>query len=542
MATITRRCQEEPENRNSDTKSIGGTSEDENNINLIGEDPKDEGRAKLMHRSASCRFGSLRLKGAVHVDYVLAMGLFLVAFAFVITYTTDYYSTVKETAAVMEKRSEAISLLSMAERSPEPERWPELRANESMVLLMHLNNNTLDYSGQGNNGTMSGANCSSSVWGRFYSGCSFDGIDDFISVTDSASLDTAFGTETFTLAAWVYPVDREKYYGIITKRDNNYYSAQPAGLFYDDRGFVAVIGTGNPEESSHQVVYNDSSILNRWNHVVATANGTNLSLYVDGVFRNSATITLNPPSNDEALRIGYFYGQSKGYFNGTIDEVAIYNRSLSAAEISGLYRQSLNRIGMHTYAYRLYIGVNNTLDYRMNKTVNSTSLENELVSFNLTAVLGGADKFSVAVYDDNGSSVPYQINDENITFVANVSINSTRWYTVYFDDDSLFPDSSAAVSGTDNLTETITPYERIDVLQYEKIRQLNSSDYSSVKNSSGIENNFNVQVYDTLTNTTFEDFGGTAPGKGDIIALERYTVFQNSTAGIRQGKIIVKVW
>ena len=123
-----------------------------------------------------------------------------------------------------------------------------------------------------------------------------------------------------------------------------------------------------------------------------------------------------------------------------------------------------------------------------------------------------------------------------------MSINAIRWYAVYFDDDSVFPDISTAVSGINNLTETITGYERISVLQYEKIRQLNSSDYNSVKNASDIENNFNVQVYDTLTNATFEDFGSTPPSKGDIIALERFAVFQNSTAGVRQGKIIVKVW
>ena len=114
-------------------------------------------------------------------------------------------------------------------------------------------------------------------------------------------------------------------------------------------------------------------------------------------------------------------------------------------------------------------------------------------------------------------------------------------FTVYFDDDSNFTSRSVAVSGYDNLTEIVYPAEEVMVVKYNKIIDINKTSYSLVKNISGISD-FRLRVIDATTNQTFLDYGSPTPTKANIVALQRRLLYQNSTAGIVQGKIIIQTW
>jgi hypothetical protein len=75
-----------------------------------------------------------------------------------------------------------------------------------------------------------------------------------------------------------------------------------------------------------------------WVHVATTWDGTTVRLYVNGVL---VTTTLAPntlPSNMLDLRIG---ADSNGHnrFDGLLDELAVYDRTLSAAEIAAVASQ-----------------------------------------------------------------------------------------------------------------------------------------------------------------------------------------------------------
>jgi len=169
----------------------------------------------------------------------------------------------------------------------------------------------------------------------------FDGSNDYVEISDSPSLDEVFGTENFTLEAWVYPQDWVNYRGIINKRQNGYYSATPGGLFSDASGIKFIIGTGNPAESANALVYQPS--LNQWHHIAAIANKTNMYLYVDGQFRSKTAITLDPSSNDEPLCIGSLY-QTTRSFLGYIDEVKIYSQPMQTSQVVKNYLAGLDRL------------------------------------------------------------------------------------------------------------------------------------------------------------------------------------------------------
>ena len=77
---------------------------------------------------------------------------------------------------------------------------------------------------------------------------------------------------------------------------------------------------------------------NTWNHVVATYDGTNCRLYVNGVLDFTAAKTLNT-GNGEFRIGGVNWNNSSEFFPGDIDQIRIYNSAISAANVTTLYEE-----------------------------------------------------------------------------------------------------------------------------------------------------------------------------------------------------------
>ena len=176
-----------------------------------------------------------------------------------------------------------------------------------------------DVSGNGNNGTISGATWTTS--GKYGNALTFNGTNGLVSINNATSLQLTTG---MTLEAWVFPTTvSNKWRDVIYKGNDNYYlegtsnhSSRPAmgGTFGSD-----LVGTS-------------ALTANTWAHLAATYDGATMRLYVNGVQVASRAQTGAIATSTNPLQIGgdSIYGQ---YFAGRIDEVRIYNRALSAAEI-----------------------------------------------------------------------------------------------------------------------------------------------------------------------------------------------------------------
>ncbi len=86
-----------------------------------------------------------------------------------------------------------------------------------------------------------------------------------------------------------------------------------------------------------------SPALNQWHHVAVTRNGTVFSFYGDGVLLSTVSNSVAMPTPATPLVFGRAintmpgYNHSPYYFNGAVDEIALYNQALSAADIAGIY-------------------------------------------------------------------------------------------------------------------------------------------------------------------------------------------------------------
>src|SRR3989344_9519590 len=90
---------------------------------------------------------------------------------------------------------------------------------------------------------------------------------------------------------------------------------------------------------------------NRWNLVMGTYDGANMTIYVNGVQQGTqCAFTGNITSNSDGFAIGARGVGGSSYFTGPIDDVRIYNRALSAGEVADLYTMGTATVNASTNA------------------------------------------------------------------------------------------------------------------------------------------------------------------------------------------------
>lgn len=490
---------------------------------------------KRQHRTGKNNLSdrSLTQKGIMQIDYIIAVGMFIVIFVLVLQYVSNYFAAVGQNTNMRVMTAQATGLLSVVERGYSPDNWPQTTANDSVMLLMHLDNSTLDATRYGNNGTISGANCSAAVLGRLDSGCSFDGIDGYIEVAASGSLNVR---KDVTMEAWIYP---------LADFTSNYRAIIYAGADGNSYNLLTNTGDGNLRAwfGGNVLNSNSSLVANQWSHVAATFDNTTIKLYINGILDNSSSASGSIVTG-RPVTIGSVNAHNNYFFNGTIDEVEIWNRTLSADEVYNhwAYENLLDRIGLMTKAYRFYVFVNNTQGLLKNQSDTVRDLANELAYINYTDLGIGANVPSTFVIDNNNVPVAYQISGNTVIFNASINSNTDKTFTIYFDDDSNFAEQSTAMSGSDNLSETWTPAEAISIVQYRKLLFLNNSNYTRVKNSTQLPRDFSIKLIDVGTSATILNFGPTTPPAGDVVSFRRFVLYQNSTGAMRRGRVTVQTW
>ncbi len=203
----------------------------------------------------------------------------------------------------------------------------------------------------------------------------------------------------------------------------------------------------------------------------------------------------------------------------------------------------VQRIGLSTRSYRLEIIMSNNQSFLINQSQSVTDLSNELVSFNYSDMgFSGIDVNSTVIYDGS-TEVPYQINGSAITFRRDISANAIKVFILYFDDDSNFSSRSTNITGSNVIGETIYPAYPLTVVQHKKLQALNSSNYSAVMPSLQ-GRDFRITLYNTEVspNTVFFEYGGEVSRAENVVSVQRYALFQNSTGGVIDGKIVVQTW
>ncbi len=187
-----------------------------------------------------------------------------------------------------------------------------------------------DTSGSGNNGTLNG----SPLWvaGAVGSGAlEFDGVSDYVSTATSLLNDA----EAFTIAYWLnadlsVAADRS---GLVGQNDCIEHGVPSANTIQ--------IWTPNGGSIDFDWPYGEQT---EWHHIAMTGDGTSLAMYLDGKLVATGGSPLDEEdagygTSTSPVRIagGGVMDATGNWLAGQFDEVHIYRRALSAAEVAGLF-------------------------------------------------------------------------------------------------------------------------------------------------------------------------------------------------------------
>ncbi|MCA9196662.1 MAG: DUF4347 domain-containing protein [Planctomycetales bacterium] len=158
---------------------------------------------------------------------------------------------------------------------------------------------------------------------------SFDGVNDFVQIGPDADLILDSGQ--FTQSVWIKPNHTDSgFHGVLGYQNGSAAQRAPGIWVYQETRIHVGFGDGTNWNS-----FITDSVLteNQWNHVAATFDGSTYRVFVNGVQAASR--------NDFAGRIPVAVdrldiGRVDNYFRGGIDDVRIYNRAISAAEVVAL--------------------------------------------------------------------------------------------------------------------------------------------------------------------------------------------------------------
>lgn len=391
-------------------------------------------------------------------DYVIAVGIFILAFSFVINIITDYFSVMQESTDIASLRSKALNILENIFEPPYPVDWSDVpekiglgtKAYRFKIVLNNTGPNITNYRVE-------------------------------INYTQLGILNIDYNS------TYVYSNEEIKYNisSDLLIFETNLTSNQIKTFFVyydDDSNFTdrSVALTTNPLK--YDFGTETSSVKTGYTQV------TNNTLYP-----SYGWITSPRNSTDRGI------DDLKG-------DIVMDNetRTFSLDVPNG------------TYNVTVWLGDYSGVHANMTLTVNGVAVISNLTTSNEVKEL----TYVIQVTNGNLNQTISVADKENQT-----------WAWAGF---SVIPA---------NLSVTVYPPEYFYVLQYKQIIKLNASDYETIKNSVGRD--FHLKLYDENDKIDILNYSdalnSTIPSKGNVIALQKYTIYQNQTS-FKKGYLVVYVW
>lgn len=212
----------------------------------------------------------------------------------------------------------------------------------------HLNEssgtNVADSSGNGRNGTAQNIEDGDWVAGKLNNALLLDGVNEYVDCHDIANFER---TQAFTIEAWI---KTGAVAGTIVSRRQG--AATYKGWIVNNVNGKIGFGLANSNVTSNRLLvrtivatFND----NAWHHVVVTYDGSSLAsgvtIYVDGSSQSLETVfdaLTASITNIASCNLGA-YNDGTDFFNGTLDEIVIYDKELTQAEVTLRYNSGAGR-------------------------------------------------------------------------------------------------------------------------------------------------------------------------------------------------------
>lgn len=395
--------------------------------------------------------------------------------------------------------------------------------NDSLVLMMNFDNvsslgenstRVVDFGNLENNGTIVEAIWSSN--GKYGGGFEFDGINDKISVPNTFGI----GTSNFAISVWVN-LDSNSESGAFVKiggvSPNVGFGIGVGGSTYDNSGNDLIL----LYEGERWIDTNDN-IGTGWHHVVMSVDASGYpTAFIDGVLTYSDSIGAGAAPQSSVTYIGGYTGSTSEnrYADVGLDEVRIWNRSLSSSEVYQQYVSNLKKLD------------NDSWELYVNQSLNASA---GLTDSNYSYFVSVEDNYGNA----NIPSVRNVVIDRTSPIVNLVSPvdgvfnDSSNWIDFYYNvsDANSISNCSLVIDGIVNASVSGPLREQKNNMSVYLLNRLynwsvNCSDVAGNENASetrSLELNYSVVVYDL-------DFDGDSSNFSERINVSELRNISNLT-------------
>jgi hypothetical protein len=268
----------------------------------------------------------------------------------------------------------------------------------------------------------------------------FDGSDDYGSLGNISAL--SFTGGVFTAEAWVYIpstwTSGSQYPNLISKG---------ASAGWDNAGWSLFVfrdwpnsgnyswGCGIRQGGTALITPNYNVPSNTFLHIVATADGSNVRLYQNGVLVNTSSQTVVPETNIRDVLIGRDW-QSE-FFPGNLALTRLYNKALSATEVQQNYNAQKTRFGLTGTTISqtdlmFHVDANNPISYsgggNMWYDISGNNYDFTLVNSPVYTTHNNAKTFNFSGSDDHAirnGPIRYDVGTAATVFVVIASINDS---------------------------------------------------------------------------------------------------------------------
>lgn len=218
----------------------------------------------------------------------------------------------------------------------------QIDITSNLVLCLPMNGNASDFSGNSNNGIVTGATPTTNRFGIVNSAYHFNGINNLIKIPNSPSLESIEANDELTITAWCNInnwYQSWNIFGLIAKHNTvtdfgwDFSFSNPSLASGNDFGFIANcptiytsnVGVAFGSWDFYAFTYSKSSqFVKIYKNAILLQTFSNYGAELENTYSGSVYIGYSPAGPDE-------------YSDGDIDDVKLYNRELSTGEIQALY-------------------------------------------------------------------------------------------------------------------------------------------------------------------------------------------------------------
>ncbi|WP_455391914.1 LamG domain-containing protein, partial [[Eubacterium] cellulosolvens] len=245
----------------------------------------------------------------------------------------------------------------------------------------------------------------------------FDGIADYVQVPDDNSLDIS---SDITIEAWMRSNGLQIHHaGMIHKFNGDGMGNYMGYRIRNGGNNFQPIFEYCDKTSGISSINGPSLSYDQWYHIAAVKDGTVMKIFIDGIQTKSGTGAASIAGNTVDLFIGKS-DYNNAYFNGTIDEVVIYNRAKSAKEI---YQDYIGNFDKHQGTIEMWVKPDWNGNDGENHTIFSTSKDWNNNSF--------------FIYKDSDNYLKFVTTDNNSNFQGYPKVDirdwkKNNWYNLAF--------------------------------------------------------------------------------------------------------------